>query len=165
MQLDYKIEGLKELDEVLKKLPAKMQASSQRNSLRAAARVIQKEMKNKAPVRSRDAVVYDSRGNIREPGFLKNKGIIITRGRTPGNSKELYRIRVGISREAFYGMFPELGTRHQPAQPYLRPAWEEKKEEALATLVKKLAAELQKNAKKLTGPLAKSGLVRRQRRK
>lgn len=29
---------------------------------------------------------------------------------------------VGPSREAWYGIFPELGTRYHGAQPYLRPA-------------------------------------------
>src|SRR5262245_52163753 len=42
--------------------------------------------------------------------------------------------KIGPSRKGFYGSFNELGTAHQPAKPFLRPAYDAKIDEALAVI-------------------------------
>jgi HK97 gp10 family phage protein len=45
-------------------------------------------------------------------------------------SAERVSVAIGPDKDAFYGMFQELGTVHHPAQPFLRPALDEKANEA-----------------------------------
>ena len=40
-------------------------------------------------------------------------------------------VNVGPGKKEFYGMFQELGTKHSAAQPFLRPAIDEGKNEAV----------------------------------
>lgn len=40
--------------------------------------------------------------------------------------------RIGPSRDAFYGRFPEFGTIYESEKPFLEPAFEETKDAALA---------------------------------
>lgn len=40
-------------------------------------------------------------------------------------------VKIGPSREAYYGTFVELGTVHMAPQPFLGPALEEKSQEAV----------------------------------
>lgn len=43
-------------------------------------------------------------------------------------------VAVGPHKDAFWGPFQELGTPHHPAQPFMRPALEEKAEEIAAAI-------------------------------
>lgn len=48
-------------------------------------------------------------------------------------------VHIGPNKEkAWHGIFPELGTANQAAQPYLRPAFDEKRGEAVDRFAKKL---------------------------
>jgi HK97 gp10 family phage protein len=53
--------------------------------------------------------------------------------------------------EAYYGMFVELGTAKMPAQPFLRPAFESKKVEAVETFRVEFAKAIDAAAKKVRG--------------
>lgn len=59
------------------------------------------------------------------------KDLKISRPKSKGDTKY---VLVGIDKsdisEVFYGKFIEFGTSHQPAKPYLAPAYENHKEEA-----------------------------------
>lgn len=44
---------------------------------------------------------------------------------------EVARVKIGPKRNVFYGMFQELGTQHHGAQPFMRPAFDQEKDEAV----------------------------------
>src|SRR5690606_13750740 len=76
----------------------------------------------------------------RRTGFLA--GHIITepvKGRTD-------QVVIGPTKDAFYGLFQELGTSHHRAQPFLRPALEAKKDEAQRRAAAVLRAGIEREA-------------------
>lgn len=52
--------------------------------------------------------------------------------------------KTGASRKGFVGEFAEFGTIHQSADPFLRPAYDEKLDEAVRTLGQVLAEGIEK---------------------
>lgn len=65
--------------------------------------------------------------------------------------------RIGTNIE--YGRFVELGTSKQRAQPYLRPALDEKREAALKEVSNVLSSDLLHGGMKLRDALYSGGLV------
>jgi len=51
-------------------------------------------------------------------------------------------VDVGPTKKAWYGLFPELGTKHFPASPYLRPAIDENQDRVVAAVKSRLNQEL-----------------------
>lgn len=51
-------------------------------------------------------------------------------------------VHVGPNRNAFYGMFVELGTRHIAAKPFLRPAFDMEKDKAVEAIADHLRTAL-----------------------
>jgi HK97 gp10 family phage protein len=153
-----KVEGLKELQEALKALPAEIQKRPLRSAVSAGAKVIVDEAKRRAP--------QGETGNLR-------KALYRYRSRSQsGTGKETFLVgvrkgkkqyadtaknrrlsRVGkkytVEGEAFYWRFLEFGTSKMAARPFLRPAFESKKMEALDTIKKKLAEAIDRTAKRL----------------
>lgn len=63
------------------------------------------------------------------PGGHMADGIKIGSARTiaPGH----VQVRIGLKDDLWYGIFPELGTSKMAAQPFMRPALDTKRNEAL----------------------------------
>lgn len=57
--------------------------------------------------------------------------------------------KIGPSREGFYGQFQEFGTVDHAAQPFLIPAFEERKAEAVGIIGSELASGIEKAFKKI----------------
>jgi HK97 gp10 family phage protein len=95
---------------------------------KAGAVAAQKKAKEKAPV-SLDG----SHGKPK--GFLK-KNIKIKAEKSKEKGKKVYSI--GISGEAFYGVFLEYGTKRINARPFLRPAIDSQTEEIKKIVLTKL---------------------------
>ncbi len=133
------VSGIKEIQKVFRKLPRKMRDKALMSALRAGATVQRKAIKGNAP---------------RDTGFLANN---IVSKRVKGR----FAIRTGPSRKAFYGGFAEFGTSKIPAKKYIRNAFHstsvDVKKKVSVMLVKAIARE----AKKLRGPLRKSGALSR----
>ena len=51
--------------------------------------------------------------------------------------------KIGPARRGFYGTFDEFGTAHQAAQPFLRPAYDERLAEAVGIISETLANEIE----------------------
>jgi len=51
-------------------------------------------------------------------------------------------VDIGPTKKAWYGLFPELGTVHYPARPYLRPAIDENQDRIVAAVKSRLNREL-----------------------
>ena len=120
--IKVEIRGLAELRDALKTVPIKVEEKIIRQGLYAAASVIRREVRARAPVRA------DGRSLELSTGKRKSKFY------QPGYLKASFRIRLGKedglpvawvhSGRAFYGHFYEFGTHHQPARPFFRPAVE-----------------------------------------
>lgn len=152
------IEGLKELEKALKELPLEIQKRPLRSAVSAGAKEIADEAISKAPVGQtgnlkKSLYRYRSRrlSAIGKETFLvgvrKGKGIY-------GNTNLNRRLnRVGktykTQGEAYYWRFLEFGTSKMPAQPFLRPAYENAKERAVQIIKERLGKAIEAQARKL----------------
>jgi len=153
------VQGLSELADALRALPKEL--SGHRGGplavgLRKAANVIKDEAKAKAPVKT---------------GLLKKNIIVRRDSKLPPGVNEMFEVRVKAVKKkradnvrnrrkrivgnkydaegsAFYWRFLEFGTKKMKARPFMRPAFEAKKEAALQTFTTELAKAIDKaNAK------------------
>lgn len=136
---DIKVAGLREIEAVLKRLPARLGEKVIRAALRAGAQVIRKDAQSKVPI-------LKSPKKGRKPGTVK-KAITIKRSK-----QDKFGVYLGIKKlsksdiadfkdqyhgsklnpdDPFYWFFLEFGTAKMPAKPFLRPAFEARKFEAL----------------------------------
>lgn len=141
---DVKVHGLSDLAAALKALPREIAGKNGgplRSALRSAAVVIRNEARLRAP---------------RESGRLSN-AIAVPRDKSPGDVTERYVVKPkrGKSRNdprgAYFWTFVEFGTEKQPKQPkqpFLRNAYDSRKDAALAEFKIKLTAGIKRAAKK-----------------
>lgn len=154
-----KIEGLKELNEALKKLPENVAKNVLRGATNAGAAEIRKEAKLRAPVYTGTLIAKDHP----PPGTLKKA--IMQRQMRQLSSLVKQVVHVGVrsgkgvkdkagrSLDAYYWRFVEFGTSKMAARPFLRPAFEAKKLAAVEAIRKYLAERIPREAAKLNkGP-------------
>lgn len=152
------ITGLKELQAALKELPDRIAKNVLRGAVNAGATLIKKEAANRAPVYTGPV----SAGHP-PPGTLK-RSVYQKQIRDLSNKvKQTFYVGVrkgkefrkqgksgNLSQDAYYARFVEFGTAKMPAKPFLRPAFEAKKEEATnaikAYLEKRIPEEVAKLA-------------------
>lgn len=146
--IKVKITGLAEFKKALDELPKVLQTRIVDGATRAAANVIRDQARINAPVRTdgRRKRITKGKDVFREPGNLK-KRIVATRQK---NTSYASRWQVRASRDAWYGAYVEKGTKHQsPTKPWLRPAYEEKKTDAVKAFAGKLGQGLALETKRL----------------
>ena len=138
-----KVDGLSELGKRMKGLSEDVNKKIARASTGAGASVIKKAATAKVP---RDT------GNLAKNVIAKR----IPPGETALTSEHIVTVRQGKLTEkqkgsglqdAFYGRFVEFGTVNMPAQPFLRPAFDENKERAIQAIKDRIAARLAKAGK------------------
>lgn len=98
MAVELKIDGLADLDRMLKELPAKVEANIMRGAIRTGAKVIEDRAKELAPVKSgklRDSIKVSTRSK---------RGVVSATIRAGGG-------------KAFYAKWVEFGT----AQHFIKP--------------------------------------------
>lgn len=123
MDLHFEVKGLKELDELLKAFPEKVQRNCIRSACYAGAVVWRDGAKGRVPIRKEpEGLVRMGRGASkgRLPGFLRaSVRVWKVRGKSGGAT---ITYGVGTRGMAFYGKFLEFGTSKMAARPWLRPA-------------------------------------------
>jgi HK97 gp10 family phage protein len=132
------VQGLRELGERMKKLSLDVALKASRSATNAAAQVIKKEAISNVPV---------------DTGNLK-KNIIVRRAKQPDlTSLHLVLVREGKLtkkqkgsgiQDAFYWRFVEFGTVKTPPQPFMRPAFDTKKGQALDAMTAQLKKRIDK---------------------
>jgi HK97 gp10 family phage protein len=138
MATEIQVKGLTELVARLKALPTELASKNGgplAKALYRAAVVIQNEARMRAPVRT---------GNLK-------RNIVVRRDRNPvkdGATEEYHvtvrKLKKGRSKAhpddstPFYWRFVEFGTQKMPAAPFMRPAFEAKKEEAVRVFEEQL---------------------------
>ena len=164
-------EGLRELQARLATLNQDVQNNISRAAVGAAARVVAKEARLRAP--RAEAAHWRARGKKVSPGTLA-KAIAAGRSRSESSpGREIWRVFVnhgkkaqGRGADAFYAGWVEFGhhvlpskqmgslsarrrakasmAKWIPGKPFLRPALESKKEAAVAAMVDRLKQRLDK---------------------
>lgn len=151
-----RIEGLKELAAALRALPEKVARNGLRAGVYAGAKVIQDEARLRAPVYT---------GPVEQghppPGTLKRSIIMkqIREESGPRNQVFYVLVRSGKkyrkqgkkgdkSQDAFYWRWVEFGSMKMAARPFLRPAFEAKKQAAVEAMKEKLAERVEQDAAK-----------------
>lgn len=158
MKAEMKLEGLNGVLETLKSLPPELvskRGGPVKAALRKAARVIHKQaMANLERVTSNQT----QSGEKLSTGLLK-KNLVVSRGKPPYGSKgERYLVRVRRKSYPRKGKtittlatanWLEYGSSQQTAEPWLRPAFHMKAQEAIHTAETELLKQIDKVVKKL----------------
>lgn len=148
------VHGLEELERALMQLPEEVSGKALQTAVNAAGRLIKQETQDRAPVGTVSHWIGRKSKNKRaEPGNLR-KYIRMQRLR---NSKFSAAVAITWSGNAFYGKFLEFGTRYMKAQPFIRPAFDARSNDAVELLKKRLALRINAAAKKLGLETARVG--------
>jgi len=130
MDASFKIEGLDKLNKELKALPEDFRNKALQSTTRAATKLIQLEATELAPKKT---------GNL-------SQSIVTKKVRSHSKWVAMYKVTInrrGKKAKAHYAHMVENGTVKQPAQPFMRPAYERKQKEAVEhfkmILAKKIA--------------------------
>lgn len=152
------VKGLKELNEALRQLPERVARNTLRGATAAGAAVIRKEARLRAPIYTGDlSDKHPPAGTLRKSVYQKQirelsslvKQTFYVGVRTGKRLKD----KTGRTLDAYYWRFVEFGTVKMSARPFLRPAFEAKKLEAIEAIKAYLAARIPKEAEKLNkGP-------------
>ena len=112
------LEGGEELQESLAKLEEHVTGTFLLAAVRRGAEIPRSVAEQLAP--------WSAAGSHgREAGFLADNVLMEDTVTEPTYAEEA----VGVHMNAFYGRFQELGTVYQSAQPFLRPAFDETKDD------------------------------------
>ena len=128
MRMTVEIEGLKGVEDALSQAGPKLAKRALRKALVAGAELFEAAAKKNAPVLAKAT-------GSRQPGELRDA---IDMNVKLSGTQESGIARVGIRRgkekgsdsPAVWGSFVEFGSIHGPAQPFMRPAFEQAKARA-----------------------------------
>jgi HK97 gp10 family phage protein len=152
-----KVEGLAELAKALRELPDRVAKNGLRVSVYAGAKVIRDEARLRAPKAT------ESLGpNQPPPGTLKRSVIMKHIPELSSLTRQTFFVTVrhgkkyrnqgkkgNLSQDAWYWRFVEFGTRKMRARPFLRPALESKRHDAVQAMKERLAERVELEAKNL----------------
>lgn len=142
-----RIEGARELDDVLARLPDELARHVVEQALRKAANVVRDAYKANVPVSSSSPADRRARSSSgKDYGPLRDN-IRTSKIKAPPGSAHM-AVHNG---RAFWGMFLEFGTSRQPARPYFRQAFDGNADRALAVFGEELGKGLDKVARELAG--------------
>ena len=153
------IEGLAELNRALRELPQRIANRGLRTAVYAGAKVIRDEARHRAPKAAQSL-------GIKQPpaGTLKRSVIMKHIRELSGGGRQTFYVLVrqgkkyrnqgkrgNLSQDAWYWRFVEFGTRKMAARPFLRPALESRRREAVEAIKGRLAQRIEIEAKALKG--------------
>ena len=151
------VQGLDQLAKALRELPQRVARNGLRAAVYAGAKVIRDEAKLQAPV-----ATGDLGPNQPPPGTLKRSVIMKQIPELSGAQKQTFFVTVrqgkkyrkqgkkgNLSKDAWYWRFVEFGTVKMSARPFLRPAFDMKKHEAVTAIKTRLAQRIEQAAQEL----------------
>ena len=126
------LEGVEDLERSLARLTEDVGGVHLRAAVLSGAEIVADVASQLAP-RSEDG----SHGH--KPGFLADN---IKAEQQFTRRQDKAEAHVGMDKEAWYGQLQETGTVHQPAQPFLRPALDETKDDVVDQVADELRARI-----------------------
>lgn len=168
-----RIEGAAEMERVLRKLPRAVRGKVLTSAARAGAQVVRKRAL---------ANLGGDKGDIIVRKVRSAKASVLIRVGPPRKKFELVFREFGTAVHAIVAkrgsgsavladapdgavFGPSIDHPGQAPRPFLRPAYDETKRQALDAMGKSLGRGIERAAKKLAGPFAKSGLGAKRRRR
>lgn len=154
------VSGLRELQAALKELPNRIAKNVLRGAVAAGAATIRSEARQRAPVYTGPVSAgHPPPGTLKRAIYQKQirEKCTSTRqtfyvGVRKGGKYRFQGKKGTLSQDAYYASWVEFGTSKQVAHPYMRPAYEMRKEAAVQAikqyLEKRIPEEAQKAAKK-----------------
>lgn len=150
--MTVKLEGFKELDQALGKLPKSTAKNVLRRTLSRAADPVDDEASANTPKDTgkleRSVVVGTRLTKSQRAG-----GAVLTGSGFRSAAKNYVEVHIGTAMGR--GMFTEFGTFKDPPQAWFRRAWDSTKGEALEIIKSDLGTEIEKAAKRYAKKLAK----------
>lgn len=151
------VAGLKELQAALKELPQRIARNVLRGAVGAGAAVIRNEAKARAPVSIGDGGVgHPPPGTLRRAIYQKQIRELSSAvkqtfyvGVRKGKQYRKQGKKGNLSQDAYYAKFVEFGTAKMAARPFMRPAFEAKKGEAVQAIKDYLAKRIPEEVDKL----------------
>jgi HK97 gp10 family phage protein len=159
MQTTVQVEGLRELRARLKALPPKLQGPPARHALHAGAKVIKQAARNSSAWSDdtgflRENIVQFS-AKKSETQYDAEVRVGVRKRRTKRQGKRLAAARGRRQRRqrkgivtAYYWKYLEFGTSRMAARPFMRPAFEANKMDALNRIIESLRVQIDKAAAK-----------------
>ncbi|HEU4986866.1 MAG TPA: HK97-gp10 family putative phage morphogenesis protein [Rhizobiaceae bacterium] len=140
-----KVEGLRELERSLAELPKALAKGAARRTLVKAGTPMKQTARRLAP------------DDPATPDIDLNTSIEISSRQKSGRQRKRTRegkaavtVYIGPTKEGYpQAIYQEFGTVHHGAQPYMRPAWDAHKMEALETVKVELGEEITRTAARL----------------
>jgi HK97 gp10 family phage protein len=166
VKVSVRVEGLKELDLALAQLPKSIQKATLRRTLMKAGQPMAETARNLAPVddgQLRKSITVSTK--LKNPvgksefaaAMRAGLGMAAARSALRGARRaaraagqvafvEMY---VGPSSAAPHAHFLEFGTSKMPPKPYMRPAFDSEKDNALAIIRRELGNEIIASARRI----------------
>lgn len=143
MAESVQIKGLRELGARMRSLSADMAGKVARQATASGASVARKTIKARVPVDT---------GNLRAAVVMKRvRGSALTEEYVvavrKGKRRDVTAAKKGegkLGKDAYYAHMVEFGTVKMPAQPFVRPGFEESVQPATAAIAKRLKQRLDK---------------------
>jgi HK97 gp10 family phage protein len=154
-----RIEGLAELNRALRELPQRIANRGLRTAVYAGAKVIRDEARHRAPKAAQSlGTKQPSAGTLKRSVIMKHIRELSGGGRQTfyvlvrqGKKYRNQGKRGNLSQDAWYWRFVEFGTRKMAARPFLRPALESRRREAVEAIKGRLAQRIEIEVKALKG--------------
>jgi HK97 gp10 family phage protein len=152
-----RVEGLKELDRALSEMKTATARGTVRRAMLKALQPMADEASRLAPDDPR-TTGQDLHRSIKVGDALRAGRSMMTKGFGFGDGQ--VTVWMGPTREGYpQAIMQEFGTVKQPAQPYMRPAWDAGKTQLLEDFSTNMGAEITKTAERAARKAArKAGL-------
>ena len=141
--------GFKELADALRQLPQRVAKNGLRAAVGAGAAVIRKEARARAArdtgEMAKDILIKRERDTPGGDTFAAKYSVFVLSGK----KSRLKGKKRNVQRDSYYWKFVEFGTSKMPAQPFMRPAFEAAKEDAVKAIGEKLDERIQAAAREL----------------
>lgn len=140
------ITGLADLEKRLEQFSDRIARNALRGAVSAGAAIIRSEARRLAPKDTgemvRDIMIKRAR-EVKGSGLITYHVFVRT-----GKKSRMAGKKRNISRDSFYWRFVEFGTSKMSAKPFMRPAFDTKKTEAVERIREYLSARIEKEAAK-----------------
>ena len=141
------VDGLSRLAHILEELPKNVARNCLRTAVSSGAALIRDEAKNRAPVDTgemrRDIMIKRERSD--------NQRAIYSVFVRAGKRSRLSGKGRDVSKDSFYWRFVEFGTSKMAAHPFMRPAFDTMKDQAVSTIADSLKTRIPTEIDKLKG--------------